>query len=171
MHPKGTSYGRPHWAIRGACPHWAIRAGRSTPFRSALEPNIHYSRSLLYDRCGGVMFPVAFIQSAGNKVFLRVQSERSERLRELHEVQGSRELAPWRGSGASSPGQVWGAGVQWTPLSRRLRSADRAGRRDPAARAGARRLTNTGKYSIIMEVLCSGRRISRNVCSGSMAER
>ena len=26
-----------------------------------------------------------------------------------------------------------GAGVRWTPLSRRLRSADRAGRRDPAA--------------------------------------
>ncbi len=60
VHPKGTSYGRPHWAIRagvppvsirGACPHWAIRAGRSTSFRSALIPNIHYSRSILYDRC------------------------------------------------------------------------------------------------------------------------
>ena len=32
----------------GACPHWAIRGGRSTSFRSALIPNIHYSRSLLY---------------------------------------------------------------------------------------------------------------------------
>ena len=51
VHPKGTSYGRPHWATRGACPHWAIRAGRSTSFRSALIPNIHYSRSILYDRC------------------------------------------------------------------------------------------------------------------------
>ena len=95
------------------------------------------------------MFPVALATGAGYKVFLRVQSERSERLRELtpaarrrserlrelHEVQGSRELAPWRGPG-EQPGRVWGAGVQWTPLSRRLRSADRAGRRDPAARAG-----------------------------------
>ncbi len=42
----------------------------------------------------------------------------------------SRQARP----GARSPGQVWGAGVQWTPLSRRLRSADRADRRDPAAR-------------------------------------
>ena len=30
-----------------------------------------------------------------------------------------------------------GAGVRWTPLSRRLRSADRAGRRDPAAQQEA----------------------------------
>ena len=81
---------------------------------------------------------MAFIQSAGYKAFLRVQSERSERLRELHEVQGARELAPWRDPG-EQPGQVWGAGVQWTPLSRRLRSADRAGRRDPAAQQAARR--------------------------------
>ena len=51
---------------------------------------------------------------------------------------GSRELAPWRGPG-EQPGRVWGAGVQWTPLSRRLRSADRAGRRDPAAQQGHRR--------------------------------
>ncbi len=29
----------------------AIRAGRSTSLRSALIPNIHYSRSILYDRC------------------------------------------------------------------------------------------------------------------------
>ena len=36
VHPKGTSYGRPHWAIR---------AGRSTSFRSALIPNIRNSRS------------------------------------------------------------------------------------------------------------------------------
>ena len=35
------------------------------------------------------------------------------------------------GPGSLLPGE--GAGVQWTPLSRRLRSADRAGRRDPAA--------------------------------------
>ena len=102
-----------------------------------------------------VLFLAELIQIAACKAALRVQSERSERLRELHEVQGSRELAPWRGRGcpvdtsqpqaekrrpsrqarpgASRPGQVWGAGVQWTPLSRRLRSADRAGRRDPAA--------------------------------------
>ena len=68
VHPKGTSYGHPHWAIR---------AGRSTPFRSALIPNIHYSRSLLIDRCGGVLFPVALTPGAGYKASLRVQSERS----------------------------------------------------------------------------------------------
>ena len=51
------------------------------------------------------MFPATLITIAGNKVSLRVQSERSERLRELHEVQGSRELAPWRGPG-EQPGQV-----------------------------------------------------------------
>ena len=60
-------------------------------------------------RHAGILFPAALTPGAGNKIFLRVQSERSERLRELHEVQGSRELAPWRGSGASSPGRVWAA--------------------------------------------------------------
>ncbi len=30
----------------GACPHWAIRVGRCASLRSALIPNIHYSRSL-----------------------------------------------------------------------------------------------------------------------------
>ena len=54
VHPKGTSYGRPHWAIRGGVPPLSIRggvpplsirAGRSTPFRSALIPNIRNSRS------------------------------------------------------------------------------------------------------------------------------
>ncbi len=54
--------------------------------------------------------PRCFFQSAAYEASLRVQSERSERLRELtpaarrrserlrelHEVQGSRELAPWR---------------------------------------------------------------------------
>ena len=71
---------------------------------------------------------------AGYKACFRVQSEWSERLRELHEVQGSRELAPWRGRGcpvdtsqpkaekrrpsrqarpgASSPGRVWAAAQQ-----------------------------------------------------------
>ena len=38
----------PALAIRGACPHWAVRGGRCASLRSALEPNIHYSRSLLY---------------------------------------------------------------------------------------------------------------------------
>ena len=32
----------------GGVPPLSIRAGRSTSFRSALEPNIYYSRSLLY---------------------------------------------------------------------------------------------------------------------------
>ena len=41
------SGGVPPLSIRGACPHWAVRGGRSTSFRSALKPNIHYSRSLL----------------------------------------------------------------------------------------------------------------------------
>ena len=31
----------------GGVPPLSIRAGRSTSFRSALEPNIHYSRSIL----------------------------------------------------------------------------------------------------------------------------
>ena len=80
----------------GGVPPLSIRAGRSTPFRSALIPNIRNSRSLLIDRCSfdsdvmqvypmrnyhfrhtGVLFPVAFIQNAGNKASLRVQSERS----------------------------------------------------------------------------------------------
>ena len=61
---------------------------------------------------------------AGYKASLR-ELPRAGTHRELHEVQGSSELAPWRG----------GAGVQWTPLSRRLRSADRAGRRDPGREA------------------------------------
>ena len=58
-------------------PPLSIRGGRSTPFRSALIPNIHYSRSLLIDRCAGVLFPAALTPGAGYKVFLRVQSERS----------------------------------------------------------------------------------------------
>ena len=41
---KGNTAGVPPVSIRG---------GRSTSFRSALEPNIHYSRSLLIDRCAG----------------------------------------------------------------------------------------------------------------------
>ncbi len=41
------------------------------------------ARSLLIDRCGGVLFPVTLVTIAGYKVSLRVQSERSERLREL----------------------------------------------------------------------------------------
>ena len=61
----------------GGVPPLSIRGVRSTPFRSALEPNIHYSRSLLIDRCGGVLFPVALVTIATYKVFLRVQSERS----------------------------------------------------------------------------------------------
>ena len=36
----------------GACPHWAIRGGRCATLRSALEPNIYYSRSLLFGRSG-----------------------------------------------------------------------------------------------------------------------
>ena len=39
---------------------------------------------------------------AGYKASFRVQSEWSERLRELHEVQGSRELAPWRDPGRAA---------------------------------------------------------------------
>ena len=53
---------------------------------------------------------------------------RSERLRELRvsaRVQGACSLAESKGGAFGG-----GAGVQWTPLSRRLRSADRAGRRD-----------------------------------------
>ena len=73
----------PHWAIRGACPHWAVRGVRCATLRSALIPNIRNSRSLLIDRRAGVLFPTALAQSAGYKAFLRVQSERSERLREL----------------------------------------------------------------------------------------
>ena len=44
----------------------------------------HAGRGLyLIDRCGGVLFPDTLIPSAAYKAFLRVQSERSERLREL----------------------------------------------------------------------------------------
>ena len=75
-------------------PPQSIRGGRSTPFRSALEPNIRNSRSLLIDRCGGVLFPAALITVAANKVSLRVQSERSERLRELPSAGTHRELTP-----------------------------------------------------------------------------
>ena len=35
----------------GGVPPLSIRGGRSTSFRSALMPNIHYSRSLLIDSC------------------------------------------------------------------------------------------------------------------------
>ena len=73
----------PQWAIRGACPHWAVRGVRCATLRSALIPNIRNSRSLLIDRRAGVLFPTALAQSAGYKASLRVQSERSERLREL----------------------------------------------------------------------------------------
>ena len=62
----------------GGVPPLSIRAGRSTPFRSALIPNIYYSRSLLIDRCGGVMFPADSLTIAACKVSLRVQSERSK---------------------------------------------------------------------------------------------
>ena len=48
MHPKGTSCGRPHWAIRTGVPPVSIRGGRCASLRSALIPNIHYSRSLLF---------------------------------------------------------------------------------------------------------------------------
>ena len=97
------------------------------PLRSALHSYRTFTTRGLYliDRCSfdsvvlqvypmrnyhfrhtGVLFPVTLIPVAAYEAFLRVQSERSERLRELHEVQGSRELAPWRGPG-EQPGQVW----------------------------------------------------------------
>ena len=48
---------------------------------------------------------------------------------ERNEVERPARIARKRvGPGSLLPGE--GAGVQWTPLSRRLRSADRAGRRD-----------------------------------------
>ena len=105
----------------------------------------------------GVLFPVALTPIAAFEAFSRVQSERSERLRELHEVQGSRELAPWRGSGASSPGRVWGAGVQWTPLSRRLRSADRAGRREESSSPSADGEILRTHHSAPVRKLCNPR--------------
>ena len=36
------------FCLAGGVPPLSIRAGRSTPFRSALIPNIHYSRYLLF---------------------------------------------------------------------------------------------------------------------------
>ena len=39
----------------GGVPPLSIRDGRSTSFRSALEPNIYYSRSLLIDRHAGAL--------------------------------------------------------------------------------------------------------------------
>ena len=89
----------------GGVPPLSIRAGRSTSFRSALEPNIHYSRSLLIERHAGVMFPDTLIPGAGYKVSLRVQSERSERLRELTPAARRREL-PSAGARRKYP---WGA--------------------------------------------------------------
>ena len=52
--------------------------------RSALHSNRTFVTRGRYfvDRHAGVLFPVALTPGAGNKVFLRVQSERSERLRE-----------------------------------------------------------------------------------------
>ena len=48
----------------GGVPPLSIRAGRSTPFRSALEPNIRNSRSLLIDRHAGVLFPATLVTIA-----------------------------------------------------------------------------------------------------------
>ena len=55
------------------------------PLRSALHSYRTFTTRGLYfiDRCGGVLFPVALVMIAAYKVSLRVQSERSERLREL----------------------------------------------------------------------------------------
>ena len=71
----------------GACPVRA-RTGQFAgvaPLRSALHSNRTFTTRGLYfiDRCGGVLFPVALVTIAAYKVSLRVQSERSERLREL----------------------------------------------------------------------------------------
>ena len=66
----------------GAVPALSARGGRCASLRSALIPNIRNSRSLLIDRCGGVLFPVALTPIAAYEAFSRVQSERSERLRE-----------------------------------------------------------------------------------------
>ena len=55
----------------------------------------HTGRGLYFiDRCGGVLFPVAFVPIAAKKTSLRVQSERSERLRELTPAARRRELTP-----------------------------------------------------------------------------
>ena len=78
----------------GGVPPLSIRGVRSTPFRSALEPNIYYSRSLLIDSCAGVLFPDTLIPGAAYEASLRVQSERSERLRELPSAGTHRELTP-----------------------------------------------------------------------------
>ena len=51
----------------GGVPPLSIRGGRSTSFRSALEPNIYYSRSILNYRCAGVLFPAAFFRARVTK--------------------------------------------------------------------------------------------------------
>ncbi len=59
--PKGTSYGRPHWAVAGVA-----------ALRSALHPNRTFTTRGHYfvDRHAGVMFPAAFIQSAAYEASL-----------------------------------------------------------------------------------------------------
>ena len=78
------SAGVPPLSIRGACPHLAIRGVRSTPFRSALIPNIHYSRSLLIDRCADVpssktVHWTVFEFTPGTRDFVRSVSRSAER--------------------------------------------------------------------------------------------
>ena len=82
----------PHIYRRAECLRcqFAVRARTGqcagvAPLRSALHSNRTFVTRGRYfvDRCPGVLFPAAFIQNAGYKVFLRAQSERSERLREL----------------------------------------------------------------------------------------
>ena len=65
-------------------PPLSIRGGRCA-FGSALHSNRTFTTRGLYfvDRCGDVLFPAAFVPVAAYKASLRVQSERSERLREL----------------------------------------------------------------------------------------
>ena len=47
-------------------------------------------------------------------------------------------------------GVQWGAGLQWRPLSRRLRSADRAGRRDRGSPLETRAL-GEGNFASLVE--------------------
>ena len=72
----------------GGVPPVRARTGQFAavaPLRSALHSYRTFVTRGLYliDRCGGVLFPVALVPSAAKKTSLRVQSERSERLREL----------------------------------------------------------------------------------------
>ena len=75
--------------VRARTGQFAVRARTGqfapvAPLRSALHSNRTFITRGLYfiDRCAGVMFPVALAQSAAYEASLRVQSERSERLRE-----------------------------------------------------------------------------------------